>query len=235
LLTLRLLLAARDGRDQALAERLDDEARLACSRLGAGSRAIGLIRLEPDPFAAQYPTPRAFEAVLAVDLPDTDIDAHPERLIDVARGTDERLGELIQPDLSGALVAHHRRVAGGEGPVRFIYLMRHKAGHTTQTFQQHWGGPHAEFGRQTKGINGYDQLHVDPAAARAAARAAGFGIHQIDGVPELHMESVDEFIAAAVGSETGNAAIEDEKSFVDARNSVGFVCREVTRHEGERR
>ena len=46
------------------------------------------------------------------------------------------------------------------------------------------------------------------------------------------MESLEAFIDASVGSANGNAAIEDEKSFVDARNSVGFVCREIARHEG---
>ena len=230
MLTLRLLLAARDGCDEALAAELDAEARRAVELLGAGSRALGLVRLEPDAFAPQYPAPRAFEAVLAVDLPDSESES--DRLIEVARDADQRLADLVQPDVSGALVARRRRVTGGEGPVRFIYLMRHKAGQDTQAFQKHWGGPHAEFGRQTKGINGYDQLHVDRAAARAAALAAGFGVHAIDGVPELHMETLQDFVAAAVGSESGNAAIEDEKSFVDARNSVGFVCREVVRCGG---
>jgi hypothetical protein len=230
LLTSRLLLAARDGCNEALAGGLDDEARRACRLLGAGSRAIVLARVDPDPFAAQYPAPRAFEAVLAVDLPQGD--DRTDRLVDVARGADMRLEEWIQPDLSGAIVARRRRVLGGEGPIRFVYLMRHKAGQSTAAFQTHWGGPHAEFGRQTEGINGYDQLHVDRPAARAAARVAGFGVHRIDGVPELHMESLEAFIDASVGSATGNAAIEDEKSFVDARNSVGFVCREIARYEG---
>jgi len=114
--------------------------------------------------------------------------------------------------------------------VRFIYLMRHRAGLTTEAFQEHWGGPHAEFGRRTPGISGYDQLHVSASASRAAARVAGFGVHKIDGVPELHMESLQDFAAATIGSGAGNAAIEDEKSFVDARNSVGFVCRESVRY-----
>lgn len=234
MLTLRLLLATRDGCDDALAARLGEETQRACELLGDRSRAIGLLRLAPDPFASQYPSPRAFEAVLAVDLPPEqgDTDDCAASLVEVARGTDQRLAALVQPDLSGALVGRRRRLVGSEGPVRFVYLMRHKPGLTTEAFQRHWGGPHAEFGRRTEGINGYDQLHIDPVWAAEAARAAGFGIHRIDGVPELHMESVEAFVDAAVGSETGNAAIEDEKSFVDTRNSVGFVCREVVRHGG---
>ena len=231
MLTLRLLLAAREGCDDALTGALAEEGGRACGLLGAGSRALGFARIDPDPFAGQYAAPRAFEAVLAIDLPEGDERA--DRLIDVVRGANERLAAWVQPDVSGALIARRRRVVGEEGPLRFLYLMRHQAGSTTAAFQEHWGGPHAEFGRHTKGILGYDQLHVDPAAARAAARVAGFGVHAVDGVPELHLASVDDFVSAAVGSETGNAAIEDEKSFVDSRNSVGFVCRQISRCTGD--
>lgn len=230
MLTLRLLLAARDGCDDALEQALGEEAARAAGLLGAGARATVLRRIEDDPFAAQYPTPRAFDAVLALDLPAGDERA--DRLIDCVRQADQRLDRWVQPDVSGAIVARRIRLVGGEGPLRFVYLMRHRAGSTTAAFQEHWGGPHAEFGRRTGGIAGYDQLHVDRGAARAAARLAGFAVHAIDGAPELHLRSVGEFVSAAVGSETGDAAIEDERSFVDGRNSVGFVCR-VVGHHGE--
>ncbi|MCA9513164.1 MAG: hypothetical protein KC560_20810, partial [Myxococcales bacterium] len=62
MLTLRLLLAARDGCDDALVARLAGEARRASAMLGAGGRALVLARIAPDPFAAQYAAPRAFEA-----------------------------------------------------------------------------------------------------------------------------------------------------------------------------
>lgn len=227
--TLRLFVAARDGCDDAMASLLDSEAARATAMLGAGSRAASLVRVPRDPFAQQYAAPRAFEGVLAVDPPDG---AHADALVDVARGADARMGDVVQLDLCGAVVAQRRRIVGSEGPMRFVYLMRHKAGLTTAAFQQHWGGPHAEFGRRTRGIAGYDQLHVDPAASRAAARVAGFGVFRIDGIPELHLRTVEEFVAAAVGSEVGAAAIEDERSFVDARNSVGFVCRVAAEHAG---
>ena len=228
--TLRLLLAARDERIDVLAERLDEEAERATATLGAGSRALGLVRIENDPFDAQYPGSRKFDGVLAVDPPET---LTADALIDVVRGADERWNDLVHPDLSGALIGSLRRITGTASeaaPFRFIYLMRHKAGQNTAQFQKHWGGPHAEFGRRTQGIRGYDQLHVDAVASRAAARGAGFGVYAMDGVPALHMDSVEDFITAAVGSPDGNGAIEDEKSFVDARNSVGFVCRVVARH-----
>lgn len=225
--TLRLLLASRDGRGDELTQQLEEEAARAAEMLGAGARAVALTRVENDPFDAQYPGARKFNGVLAVDAPEG---LRADALIDVVRGADERWGDVVQPDLSGALVGERRRIKGGEAALRFIYLMRHKAGQNTAQFQEHWGGPHAEFGRRTEGITGYDQFHPDRVASRAAARSAGFGVHCIDGVPELHMNSVEEFVAAAVNSDEGNAAIEDEKSFVDARNSVGFICRVIATH-----
>lgn len=226
--TLRLLLASRDGRGDELAKKIDEEAARAAEMLGAGARAVALRRIENDPFDAQYPGARKFDGVLAVDAPEG---LRADALIDVVRSTDERFCDLVQPDCSGVLVGERRRIKGGEAALRFIYLMRHKAGQNNAQFQEHWGGPHAEFGRRTEGITGYDQFHPDRVASRAAARITGFGVHCIDGVPELHMNSVEEFVAAAVGSPDGNAAIEDEKSFVDARNSVGFVCRVIATHE----
>jgi len=43
MLTLRLLLAARDGRDEELATRLDAEAERASELLGAGSRGVAAL------------------------------------------------------------------------------------------------------------------------------------------------------------------------------------------------
>lgn len=228
--TLRLLLAARAERQDALAERLDEEAARAVELLGGGSRAIGLARIEADPFDAQYPGARKFDGVLALDAPEG---LGADALIDVVRGADERWSDLVQPDLSGALIGTLQQIMGNavdRAPLRFLYLMRHKAGQTAEAFLEHWTGTHAEFGRRTEGITGYDQLRVDRLASRAAAAIAGFGVHCIDGVPELHIESVDDFIAGAVGSSTGAEAIEDEKNFVDARNSVGFLCRAIAEH-----
>ena len=231
MLTLRLLFAVREDREREIETQLAGETERAVALLGAGSRAIGFMRVETDPFAAQYPGRSGFEAMLAVDLPEDG--TSPDRLIEIAHGADTRLGELVQPDLSGALIARRRRILGCEAPIRFVYLMRHKAGQTTAAFQSYWGSGHAEFGRQTQGITGYDQLHVEPAASRTAAREAGFGVHRIDGVPELHMDSLEGFLSKSVGSSTGNAAIEDEKNFVDGHNSVGFVLREVARQPQE--
>jgi uncharacterized protein (TIGR02118 family) len=142
----------------------------------------------------------------------------------------ERLHDIVHTDLSGALVGSVHRVLGaGEGPVRFLYLMRHKAGMTTAQYQEYWGTSHVEFGRRTPGILGYDQFHVDPVASKAAVGAAGLGVWRVDGVAELHLGSLEAFFSAAVGSDVGDEAIADEKNFVDGENSVGLATEVVFR------
>lgn len=224
---LMILAAAREGATE-LVPRLEAEAaRLARSLAGGGVRFGVLRRIADDPFAQQYRLPRAFEAVLELAA---DSGAPPAPFGELVAGLGERLDDVLHTDLSGALVGTLRRVVGaGEGPVRFLYLMRHRIGSTHARFAEHWGGPHAEFGRRTPGILGYEQLHVDPKTSREATLAAGLGVWRVDGVAELHMRTLGEFFDAAVGSEVGNAAIEDEKSFVDGANSVGFACEVVAR------
>jgi hypothetical protein len=217
-----VLIAARDGVAAELEEALRTEG--GCSVLWAADVTATLLRHVPDdPFRAQYPDMRPPDAVLHVrGLPDA------ETAVEGVHGMATRLEHLVHADLSGVLVGETRTVTGdGAGPQRFVYLMRRKAGTTTAQFQEHWGGPHAEFGRATGGILGYDQFHPIPYESRRAAGSAGFAVWQVDGVPNLHMESWQTFVAAAVGSDAGNAAIEDERSFVDGPNSVGFTCEVV--------
>jgi len=223
--TLRLLLAARADRLAPLAAALDAERRRAREQLDAAGRAAVLQRVEDDAFAAQYPGRRAFDAVLAVDASDEDAARAAGRLVDLCRGADERLGALVHADLCGAVVGERRRVLGREGPVRMLYTMRRKADVTARAFREHWAGPHADFGRRMGGATGYDQLHADADASRAATRVAGFGVWCIDGIAEVHMDSLDDFVrAAAADPALGAEAVADELRFVDRPNSVGFVC-----------
>lgn len=218
------LLAAREGVAESLAKALREEADHLRDALGSNSAVTGLVRLADDPFAQQYPALRGFDAALDARADDE------AALVDAAAGQAERLGAVVHADLCAALVGELRDISGADrGPVRFVYCMRHRADQDHAHFAAHWGGPHAEFGRRTPGILGYDQFHPDPEHSREAARAAGYGVWRIDGVPELHLRSLEEFFGAAVGSDVGDAAIEDEKSFVDGANSVGFTLRELFR------
>jgi EthD domain len=208
-----VLLAAREGA-------VDDAVAAATESLPG---AVVMRRLADDAFAQQYPGRRAFDVVAEI-VADTSAD-----LVATVDGLGAALAGTVHTDLSGVLVGDVRRVVGdGHGPVRFLYLMRHKVDVDHLRYRAHWAGHHAEFGRTTPGILGYDQFHVDPVASQAASAASGLAVWRVDGVAELHLNSLEEFFSAAVGSSTGNAALEDEKSFVDGANSVGFTVEVLT-------
>ncbi len=203
-----VLLAAREGA-------IDDAVADARESLPG---AVLMRRLTDDAFAHMYPARRAFDVVVEL-VSDT-----PAQLVATVDGLGASLAATVHTDLSGVIVGGLRRVLGdGRGPVRFLYLMRHKVDVDHDHYRNHWAGPHAEFGLTTPGILGYDQFHVDPVASQAAAAAAGLAVWRVDGVAELHLNSLAEFFEAAVGSSTGDAALQDEKSFVDGANSVGFT------------
>jgi hypothetical protein len=222
---LQLLLAARGGRDSDLRTAVEGEAQRALGQLRGPGSAEALVRLANDPFAPAQPRMRPFEAVLELGREGGDAAG---TLLAAAAGAGERLDDLIHADLSAALLGPlHVIVTAPPCPVRYLYAMRRKAGMDRQAYLAHYFGHHAQFGRRTPGIAGYDQFHPDPALSRAAAGAAGLGVWAVDSVAELHLRSAQEFFDAAVRSKVGQEAIADEEGFVDRANSVAF-CSEVT-------
>ena len=217
-------LAAREGQEGALQTRLLEEFRSLRSRVDEEKLSIeAMVRVPDDPFAAQYPVPRAFDAVI-----DFEASGEVVSFSGWLEGIADRLVDFVYADLSGVVTGEARRIAGSVGgPERFLYFMRRKADSTHESFGRYWGEEHAKFGKKMPGTLGYEQLHVDPAASRTAATHAGFGISEIDGVAILHLESVTAFGAAAGKSTVGAQAIEDERNFVDGRNSVGMALKIV--------
>ena len=217
-------LAAREGQEEALQTRLLEELRPLRSRVDRTVLSIhAMVRVPDDPFAAQYPAPRAFDAVI-------DFEASGEVAAFSAwlEGLADRWADLVHADLSGIVTGEARRIAGSVGgPERFLYFMRRKAESTHESFGRYWGEEHARLGKKMPGILGYEQLHVDLAASRTTAMRAGFGISAIDGVAMLHLESVATIIAAAGKSTVGAQAIEDERNFVDGRDSVGIAMKVI--------
>ena len=125
---LMILVAAREGATD-LVPRLEAEAaRLKGGLGGCEVRSAIMLRIADDPFEKQYAAPRAYDAVLELVADGGEVPV-PYRA--AVAGLGERLDDALHADLSGALVGTLRPVMGsGEGPVRFLYLMRHKIGST---------------------------------------------------------------------------------------------------------
>ena len=212
-------LSAREGQEELLCGRIVEELQLLRGAPGGPpALARGMVRLPDDPFAAQYPTLRPFDAVIEYETP-----LRPAAFDAWLEGLAGRLEDLIHADLSGIVSGEARLISGSVGgPVRFLYFIRRKADLTHESFSRYWGEEHVKFGMKMPGILGYEQLHVAPDSSGAVARRAGFGISELDGVAILHLESVEVFLAESSTSSVGAQAIEDERNFVDGPNSVGI-------------
>jgi hypothetical protein len=212
----QLLLAARGGQRAELAGRLVEEA----PRLAGLGRVIVLAQLDGDLFPLANPLCRPFDAVLEVQR------TGPGDATPIVDGLDQVLpavGELIHPDLSGVLAGWPQDVIPCDPtPVRYLYLMRRKAGTSPQQYFDYYFHHHSRFGFKTPAIDGYTQFHVDPESSAEAARRLGVGVHGADSVSELHLPSLEAFMGAIGDGRLGAEALADEETFVDRDNSVSF-------------
>ena len=208
-------LSPRAGAESEVRARLLEAAReLAAS--GPGSVAT-MWRVAADPFGPATPYAGALEVRGGDEL------AAPA-LVALADGLAARFGDAVHADLCTALVGTDQVFIASEGaPVRYQYLMRRRQGFTHASYLRRYAEIHSKFGFATPAIRGYVQLHVDPAATREAVRAAGFAGWEVDSVSELHMDSLERFLAAIAQSTIGADATADEEVFVDRARSQAFA------------
>ncbi len=213
---LQVLLAARGGCRDALGARLVEEARRAAAA-GPDGRVLALVEMADDPFPAANPRCRPFEAVLELQA------EGPVALVPWAAPVLDAVRDLVHLDLCGAIVGEPQEIIPCEpAALRYLYVMRRKAGTTHEAYLDYYFHHHSRFGFATPGIVGYTQFHCDPAASSAAANELGVGAHAADSVSELHFEGLDAFFAGVADGRLGKEAGEDEERFVDRANSVSF-------------
>lgn len=220
-----IFFAVRDGRKAALAAQIPALSRDLLDLLpGVDKRATGMVSRDND-FLRTSPGPvRAYDATIELRT-----DAGGQVLVHAAAELGERVADVIHCDLSALLVGQDLTFVDCEPqPIRFQYLMRRRADFTHAAYLKRYEEIHSQFGVEQGGVRGYTQFHVDLDLSRDAARNAGFGIHAIDNVSELHIASLEEF-AQAAGLTDAQAVLADEELFVDRPNSVMFTSDEVVR------
>lgn len=220
-----IFFAARDGQKEVLSGRIENLTRsLLDSLAGTERNATGMVSRDHD-FLRSSPGPvRAYDATIELQ---TDADARA--LVEEVAGLGEQVAEAVHCDLSALLVGRNLAFVGCEPqPIRFQYLMRRRADFTNEAYLDRYEKIHSQFGVEQGGVRGYTQFHVDLDLSQQAAHAAGFGIHAIDNVSELHIASLEEF-AQAAGLTDAQAVLADEELFVDRPNSVMFTSDEVVR------
>lgn len=214
----------RRGAAGPLEETLRAESHRLRQEAPEGTEVLFLSRLPDDPFGPATRLQFTFD----IRLPGDDFTA----VLDSLDGLAGRLGNAIHPDLSAALVGKERVfIEPGEAPVRYQYLMRRNAEFTHDEYVDRYVKIHSQFGLKTPGIRGYVQFYVDPDLSKNAAARIGVGIWAVDSISELHLGSVEEFLAAVSKSPVGGEAIADEEKFLDRDNSYDF-CSSVERTDG---
>ena len=147
-------------------------------------------------------------------------------LVDIARS----LRGAIDPDRSMAIIGTDRVFIAppSPAPVRYQYLMHRRDDLTHDAYLERYETIHSWFGLRTPNIEGYVQLHVDPAASIGLGAATGLTAAPCDSMSELHLRSVEHFIEGVIAHpELGREAQEDEERFVDRAASFGFAHRVV--------
>lgn len=219
-LRVQVLGAARGGCKADLAVALGEAGAEAVRRLGSSARVIVLTEIDDDPFPAANPWCRPFEGVLELQA-GTEVGV--AALLGALDGLGHRIDGVAHRDLSGVLVGAPQEIIPCEPtPLRYLYLMRRKAGSTRHDYLDYYFHRHSRFGFQTPNIAGYTQFHVDPEASAAAAARLGLGSTVVDSVSELHLESLEAFLAGIADGRLGAEAAADEERFVDRVNSVSF-------------
>lgn len=220
-------LVARPAAEAALAKALAEAAGALAARAPRGVASVcSMQRVEPDPFGPE----NAYRGALEVRAREG---AGADALVAAVQDLAERLGGALDAARSTALVGEERVfVAGPPTPVRYQYLMRRRPDWTPEAYLRYYREVHSGFGFRTPGIRGYVQVYVDPEASRLAAASSGLGVHDVDNVSELHLDSLQHFLDEIATSTIGADAMADEERFVDRPRSHAF-CSSVTRHGPE--
>ena len=99
--------------------------------------------------------------------------------------------------------------------VKLIYCISKKPELSVEDFQRYWRDTHGPIAAKIPGLRRYVQCHTAPETY--GARAPGF-----DGAAELWFDDLDA-MRAAMGSPEVQAALEDEKNFIDHSRVASFV------------
>ena len=103
--------------------------------------------------------------------------------------------------------------------VKLIYCISKKPDMTVEEFQRYWREVHAPIAAAIPGVRRYVQSHVVP-ATYGGERGPGF-----DGAAELWWDDMDA-MRAAMGTPQVQAALDDEKNFIDHTRVASFVTQE---------
>jgi hypothetical protein len=229
---LRLLLRGADP--EAIAVALDAESDAIWSGL-AGEPGARLRALALQPGVAEQ-TPHAqamrgvpFEAALEIGIEDAPL----TRIIEAADGLGERLGPVVDARESYALAGREYVFSPGETETVLFVVIGRDLALSFEDHHRHWLNHHGWLvkpGADASG-NGYRQFHADPKASSLAARRAGVGRHEFEGIAVAYYPDADFYLRVMSNADRLAPILEDERRFIDMETSSPGLYSTVARRD----
>jgi hypothetical protein len=137
---------------------------------------------------------------------------------DMVRGTTDT-------DASTVVAGRCHLVREGTGPVMLASTGRRRHDVTREEHADWWLHVHGPMSmRLVPDSRGYQQLHGDPEATRAAAKSAGVGGPAMDFAETAYFDSVEAFVTPMADPAVGAELVEDEARCIDHTSIVAAMC-----------
>ncbi len=197
-------------------------------RLGAGGTVRVGVRLDDDPLAAiaASATSACSTARWRWTRPDV---ADLDGLIAALDGVGPAIAASVDLGASAAVAGTCHLVRAATGSVMLASAGRRRADVTRDAHSDWWLNHHGPMSMRLVPLSlGYQQLHADPDASRAAAKTAGVGVCDYDFGETAYFEAVESLIGPMSDPEIGRELAEDEARFIDHTSMIAAMCRLVS-------
>jgi hypothetical protein len=165
--------------------------------------------------------PGGIDAIVDVAVPSK---TDQKSLVLAVAGIDGRLGQVVDVDLSVAVVGTDFVILDGEGPIQLFYFMTRRTELDLVEFTRTWRDEHTKISKFTPGLSGYRQLHSDAVLSMLASESTGIRGPRVDGVALEWFDGVDAFLKATGSTlEFRAQARESESKFNDLSKAVAVL------------
>ncbi|MEU3984012.1 EthD domain-containing protein [Streptomyces sp. NPDC026672] len=149
-------------------------------------------------------------------------DGGDDAAADAVRAILARVEPLVEAGRTEPATGTEVVILPGYAPVYVMMQNRRTPGLTHDAHIDAWYGRHAQLG-EGSGVAGYRQYHVLPDASARLSGAVGLADAGYDGVACSYFPDLDAAVRLMSGPLITEAAIPDEKTFIDhARSTFGF-------------
>ena len=166
---------------------------------------------QPDDLPEQPP----FDNIIELRSEDMSFDS----LIGAIEGIGEKLGNLIDPSKSAALVGDEHVIVPGSEPLFLNMVLRRPLKWSRDEWHEHWLEHHAaDIKENVSGLQGYRQFHANEEFSKKAANSAGVDIFDFEGTAEGYYSDIEKFLETLSDPEVAK-----DTGFIDHSRSVMWL------------